>query len=153
MTSGRIFRGHFFYSCHPVLQFSCHPALTVTAARRSTSGDWRNDMPTIKRRAIAAILFLAIASALFHGRGLMTSENVFVLSGEPVPESNTPLRTRSLALDRIAKREPTLDSTMRRAGSGAGTIIYVFDGGVNPGHPELDGRVRIGYNAFPENSE
>ena len=110
-------------------------------------------MPMIKRRLTAAILFAAIASALFHGGGLMTSENVFVLSGEPMPESNTPLRTRSLALDRIAKREPTLDSTMRRAGSGAGTLIYVFDGGVNPGHPELDGRVRAGYNAFPDNPQ
>ena len=62
-------------------------------------------MPMIKRRFTAAILFLAIASALFHGGGFITPENVFVQSGEPMPESNTPLRTRSLALDRIAKRE------------------------------------------------
>jgi subtilisin family serine protease len=107
-------------------------------------------MPMIKRRATATILFVTIASALLHGGDLMNSENVFVQSGEPLPESNTALRTRSIALDRIAKREPTLDSTMRRAGSGAGTTIYIFDGGVNPNHPELDGRVRAGYNAFPD---
>src|SRR5262245_13374682 len=153
MTSEKIFRGHFFVFCQPVCTSSCHPALTVTAARRSTSGDWRNDMPTIKRRFTAAILCLAVPSPLCHGVGFMTPVNVFAQSGEPLPESTTPLRTRSLALDRIAKREPTLDSTMRRAGSGTGAIIYVFDGGVNPGHPELAGRVREGYNAFPENPQ
>ena len=108
-------------------------------------------MPQIKRRVSTTILFATIASVLIHGHALMSPEKALVLSGEPLEEPNSAVRTRSVALDRIAKREPTLDSTMRRAGSGVGTTIYVFDGGVNGGHPELDGRVRAGYDAFPEN--
>jgi subtilisin family serine protease len=59
------------------------------------------------------------------------------------------LRTRSAALDRITKREPRLDSTMRRLGTGRGVAIYVFDGGVSDTHAELAGRVRVGFDAFP----
>jgi subtilisin family serine protease len=61
------------------------------------------------------------------------------------------LRTRSSALDRITKREPRLDSTMRRTGTGHGVAIYVFDGGVSDQHAELAGRVRVGFDAFPSN--
>jgi subtilisin family serine protease len=61
------------------------------------------------------------------------------------------LHTRSSALDRITKREPRLDSTMRRAGTGHGVAIYVFDGGVSDQHAELAGRVRVGFDAFPSN--
>ena len=57
--------------------------------------------------------------------------------------------TTSLALDRIDQRQLPLDGTYRRAGSGRGVTVYVFDGGVSPTHPELAGRVRIGYTAFP----
>ena len=41
------------------------------------------------------------------------------------------------------------DATYRRSGSGRGVTVYVFDGGVSPTHPELAGRVRVGYTAFP----
>lgn len=58
-------------------------------------------------------------------------------------------RTTSLALDRIDQRQLPLDATYRRSGSGRGVTVYVFDGGVSPTHPELAGRVRIGYTAFP----
>jgi subtilisin family serine protease len=57
--------------------------------------------------------------------------------------------TTSLALDRIDQRQLPLDGTYRRTGSGRGVTVYVFDGGVSPTHPELAGRVRIGYTAFP----
>jgi subtilisin family serine protease len=57
--------------------------------------------------------------------------------------------TTSLALDRIDQRQLPLDATYRRSGSGRGVTVYVFDGGVSLTHPELAGRVRIGYTAFP----
>ena len=58
--------------------------------------------------------------------------------------------TASAALDRITKRAPKLDGVARRAGTGLGVTVYVFDGGVFSDHPELAGRVRRGFDAFPE---
>jgi subtilisin family serine protease len=57
--------------------------------------------------------------------------------------------TVSFALDRIDQRDLPLDKTYRRNGTGSGVVVYVFDGGVLPTHPELSGRVRKGYDAFP----
>ena len=57
--------------------------------------------------------------------------------------------TVSFALDRIDQRDLPLDKHYRRAGTGSGVVIYVFDGGVLPSHPELAGRVRKGFDAFP----
>ena len=59
-------------------------------------------------------------------------------------------RTASLALDRIDQRTLPLDRTYRHAGTGRGVTVYVFDGGVSADHPELAGRVRRGYSAFPD---
>jgi subtilisin family serine protease len=58
-------------------------------------------------------------------------------------------QTVSLALDRIDQRDLPLDKTYRRSGAGRGITVYVFDGGVLATHPELAGRVRKGYDAFP----
>jgi len=58
-------------------------------------------------------------------------------------------QTVSLALDRIDQRNLPLDKTYRRTGTGSGVTVYVFDGGVLGSHPELVGRVRKGYDAFP----
>ena len=58
-------------------------------------------------------------------------------------------QTLSLALDRIDQRGLPLDRTYRRTGTGHGVTVYVFDGGVLGTHPELQGRVRKGYDAFP----
>lgn len=66
-------------------------------------------------------------------------------SRTPVVES----QTLSLALDRISKRFPVLDGIARRSGTGRGVAIYVFDGGISVDHPELKGRVRIGFDAYP----
>ena len=59
-------------------------------------------------------------------------------------------QTVSLALDRIDQHELPLDRTYRRSGTGRGITVYVFDGGVLPTHPELAGRVRKGFDAFPD---
>src|ERR1700716_465095 len=58
-------------------------------------------------------------------------------------------RTISLALDRIDQHELPLDHTYRHFGSGKGVTVYVFDGGILDSHPELAGRVRRGFDAFP----
>ena len=59
-------------------------------------------------------------------------------------------RTVSFALDRIDQRDMPLDQTYRHPGTGKGVTVYVFDGGVSQNHPELAGRVRLGYTAFPD---
>jgi aqualysin 1 len=59
-------------------------------------------------------------------------------------------QTVSLALDRIDQRQLPLDRTFRRNGTGRGVTVYVFDGGVMANHPELAGRVRKGFDAWPD---
>jgi subtilisin family serine protease len=59
-------------------------------------------------------------------------------------------QTVSVALDRIDQRGLPLDRTYRRIGTGRGVTVYVFDGGVLAKHPELVGRVRKGYDGFPD---
>jgi len=76
------------------------------------------------------------------------TDAALIPSGTPevgVARGHTP----SAALDRITKREPLLDGTVQRAATGRGVTIYVFDGGIQMEHPELRGRVRRGFDAFP----
>jgi subtilisin family serine protease len=68
-------------------------------------------------------------------------------AGRPVSVVSSP--TLSFALDRIDQRRLPLDRTYRHGGTGKGVTVYVFDGGVAADHPELAGRVRKGYTAFP----
>ena len=65
-----------------------------------------------------------------------------------VATAYTESQTVSLALDRIDQRALPLDQTYKHFGSGRGVTIYVFDGGILDTHPELAGRVRLGYDAF-----
>jgi subtilisin family serine protease len=62
-------------------------------------------------------------------------------------------RTLSFALDRIDQRDLPLDQTYRHPATGKGVTVYVFDGGVSQTHPELAGRVRLGYSAFPDDAK
>ena len=66
-----------------------------------------------------------------------------------VPTAYVESQTVSFALDRIDQRSLPLDQTYRHYGTGAGVTVYVFDGGILDTHPELAGRVRRGYDAFP----
>lgn len=59
-------------------------------------------------------------------------------------------QTVSFALDRIDQQALPLDRTYRRYGTGSGVTVYVFDGGILDTHPELAGRVRRGFDAFPD---
>lgn len=58
--------------------------------------------------------------------------------------------TVSFALDRIDQRTLPLDQTYRRTATGKGVTVYVFDGGISTTHPELTGKVRTGFTAFPD---
>jgi subtilisin family serine protease len=67
----------------------------------------------------------------------------------PVPVALTEAHTVSLALDRIDQLDLPLDQTYRHFGTGRAVTVYVFDGGIMESHPELVGRVRRGFDAFP----
>jgi len=105
-------------------------------------------MNRIERRVIAVIALGSSACAAPRGRAPLRSTEALSLSGE-WDEPLAKLRTVSAALDRIGKRLPHLDSTIRRPRTGRGVSIYVFDGGVSDQHSELAGRVRRGFDAFP----
>jgi subtilisin family serine protease len=87
-------------------------------------------------------------SVVANGGSRPVDDNVFALAATSSKLSvSTP--TVSRALDRIDQRSPALDSTYQHIGTGRGVTVYVFDGGVSTRHPELAGRVRVGYTAFP----
>lgn len=70
-------------------------------------------------------------------------------SVSPVTTEYIEAQTVSFALDRIDQQSLPLDRTYRHFGTGNGVTVYVFDGGILDTHPELAGRVRRGFNAFP----
>lgn len=69
--------------------------------------------------------------------------------GRAIPTTLVEEQTLSLALDRIDQHQLPLDRTYRHFGTGRGVVVYVFDGGILDTHPELAGRVRRGFDAFP----
>jgi subtilisin family serine protease len=100
-----------------------------------------------------AIAILGCANATQLGKE--STRGTFAAAGSSLDHVGTSVRgyfetqTLSLALDRIDQRDLPLDRNYRRVGTGRGVTVYVFDGGVLGAHPELVGRVRKGYDAFP----
>lgn len=82
---------------------------------------------------------------------LAESSSIYRLASSSARSTSTyESRTVSFALDRIDQRNLPLDHTYRRQATGKGVTVYVFDGGVSQTHPELAGRVRLGFTGFPD---
>ena len=104
------------------------------------------------RRLIAAVAGLLLGGGCASPRTTGAGVGVAIAGGSvsgtlAMPYVEAP--TVSFALDRIDQHVLPLDHTYRHYGSGRGVTVYVFDGGVLATHPELAGRVRAGYDAFP----
>jgi len=104
--------------------------------------------PRLVRSLVVAALSTAACATLDPSTGGPGTVGSVTPPSDTVAEVSTP----SSALDRITSHGSALSGRVRRPGSGAGVRIYVFDGGVAEDHPELAGRVRIGFDAFPSNS-
>lgn len=101
-------------------------------------------------RAFIAIAVVASTACMaLGGNAERHAESRLELSGSATSDGVAGSHTPSGALDRMTKREPRLDGTVRRAGTGRGVTIYVFDGGISADHEEFGKRVRIGFDAFP----
>jgi subtilisin family serine protease len=98
---------------------------------------------------IATAVVASTACMAFGGNAASHAEPRLVLSGSATSDGAVGSHTPSGALDRMTKREPRLDGTVRRAGTGRGVTIYVFDGGISAEHVEFGTRLRIGFDAFP----
>ncbi|MDQ2664756.1 MAG: S8 family serine peptidase [Gemmatimonadota bacterium] len=112
------------------------------------------DVPAARSRRVAfALCAVGLAGGCTPSTRIFPSQAV-AAAGSSLPIAVSTLyteeQTLSVALDRIDQRELPLDQTYRHFGSGKGVSIYVFDGGILATHPELKGRVRVGYNAFPD---
>ncbi|MBX4199861.1 S8 family peptidase [Candidatus Parcubacteria bacterium] len=101
------------------------------------------------RLSLLASLGLVLSCAQHSLPYPILPEPFVEISGGAETRTVYELRTISFALDRIDQRGLPLDHTYRHAGTGYGVTVYVFDGGVQMAHPELSGRVRIGYTPFP----
>ena len=87
----------------------------------------------------------AAAPARRLNRAVSTVSHPAVLGQRSTKRPHCFVRARS----HRSARSPTR-STYRHGATGKGVTVYVFDGGVSQTHPELAGRVRVGYTAFPD---
>src|SRR6187551_3281690 len=102
--------------------------------------------------AVAATLLLGGCAPATRGGARTVNASVVAVAARsvsPVTTEYVEAQTVSLALDRIDQQSLPLDRTYRHFGTGSGVTVYVFDGGILETHPELAGRVRRGFNAFP----
>ncbi|HSQ29712.1 MAG TPA: S8 family serine peptidase [Gemmatimonadaceae bacterium] len=103
-------------------------------------------MPTGRRRLPWLVVSLAACARLGAPTSLARSP---AAPDDGAPQATVDEPTASVALDRITKRAPLLNGVVRHAGTGRGVTVYVFDGGIDANHPELETRVRVGFDAFP----
>ncbi|HTE45516.1 MAG TPA: hypothetical protein VK636_09755, partial [Gemmatimonadaceae bacterium] len=99
-------------------------------------------------RTVTAIAAVSTACVSLRVAPVGSVDAELMLAGTPVARVGLEAPTASFALDRITRRAAQLTGKVRRTGTGRGVAIYVFDGGIAD-HPELAGRVRPGYDAFP----
>jgi subtilisin family serine protease len=108
--------------------------------------------PFRSARTAFAIAAIVLGGCVPATRGVETHTSVVASAGSTVasvPTAFVESQTVSFALDRIDQRSLPLDQTYRHFGTGSGVTVYVFDGGILETHPELAGRVRRGFDAFP----
>lgn len=117
-------------SCH----FTVMPMHTSTACMLSLS-------------AVLLAAGCAPAGQIAHTEAVVSSAGISLRTTVATPYTES--QTVSHALDRIDQHGLPLDQTYKHFGSGRGVTIYVFDGGILETHPELAGRVRVGFNGFP----
>jgi subtilisin family serine protease len=91
------------------------------------------------------------AGRVLEGDRLISTAGTSMAPNIPrvVPTTYSEAHTVSFALDRIDQRVLPLDHTYKHYGTGQGVTVYVFDGGIMGTHPELAGRYRLGFDAFP----
>ena len=92
---------------------------------------------------------ILLANACLHLQTATADQLVSVAGARASAAPVVVQQTLSSTLDRIDQRGQTRDQTFRHAGTGRGVTVYVFDGGILDTHPELAGRVRRGFNAYP----
>jgi len=109
--------------------------------------------PTLRSPRLAApLVAFLLAGGCAPGTRPANNAGLVASAGSSlrtVTTAYTESSTLSFALDRIDQRTLPLDRTYKHFGSGRGVTVYVFDGGILETHPDLQGRVRRGYDAFP----
>ena len=117
--------------------------------RLNTKTSARTVAATVLSASLLGCMQAASTSGTVQSRPSISSAGAFLTAVSNRALGLFETRTVSLALDRIDQRDLPLDHTYRRNGTGKGVVVYVFDGGVLGTHPELAGRVRKGFDAFP----
>ena len=97
-------------------------------------------------RLVSSLSFVAAAaSGSFYAGGRVDAAGSPAAS-ERSRDAATAIGASRSALARIGVGTSEL---LPRHPTGAGVTVYVFDGGIATDHPELAGRVRAGFDAFP----